>query len=160
MAQMAAKRDYYEVLGVSRNASEKEIAAAYRKLALKFHPDTNPNDETATEKFKEAAEAYDVLRDASKRSRYDQFGHAGVEGGPVFHDVGDIFEAFSDIFGGGIFGDLFGGPRRSRRRRKGADIHCDATLTLEEAARGVTKTVQFSRHRRCETCGGSGSRPG
>ncbi len=159
---MAAKRDYYEVLGVAREAGEKEIAAAYRKMAIKFHPDSNANDETATQKFKEASEAYEVLHDREKRSRYDQFGHAGVEGGAQFHDVGDIFEAFGDIFGGGVFGDIFGSSRRGggRRRRKGADVRCDATLTLEEAARGVTKTVRFTRRERCETCDGSGSRPG
>src|SRR5262245_44450860 len=133
MASMAGKRDYYEVLGIKRGASEKEIAGAYRKLAMKYHPDANPGDETATEKFKEAAEAYEVLSDADKRARYDQFGHQGVDGGaPHFTDVEDIFEAFGDIFSGGLFGDLFG-RRRGRRHRRGADIRSDVTLDLEEA---------------------------
>jgi len=159
---MAGKRDYYEVLGVARTASQKEIADAYRRLALKFHPDANPGDEGATEKFKEAAEAYEVLGDAQKRARYDQFGHAGVEGGaPHFTEVEDIFEAFGDIFSGGLFGDFFGGGRRrGRRSRRGADVRVDVTLNLEEAARGVRKTVEFPRSHRCESCHGSGSAPG
>ncbi|GIW94936.1 MAG: chaperone protein DnaJ [Pirellulaceae bacterium] len=157
---MAQKRDYYEVLGVSRNATEKEIAAAYRKLAVKYHPDANPDDPNATEKFKEAAEAYEVLRDPEKRARYDRYGHAGVEGNvPQFHTVEEIFEAFSDLFGGGLFGDLFTG-RRSRRPRRGQDVRADLELTLEEAARGCTKTVRIHRRERCNTCGGSGARPG
>jgi molecular chaperone DnaJ len=160
---MAAKRDYYEVLGVSRDASEKEIAAAYRKLAIRYHPDSHPGDEDATEKFKEAAEAYEILSDSEKRSIYDQYGHAGLESGgfsPHFTDVTDIFEAFGDMFG---FGDLFGGAfggRRRRRHRRGADVRCDVTLDLEEAARGVSRTVEFTRSKRCGKCGGSGSRPG
>ncbi len=163
---MTAKRDYYEVLGVDRGASQKVIAGAYRKLAIKYHPDSNPDDEQATEKFKEAAEAYEVLSDDEKRARYDRHGHAGVEGGRSFHDAGDIFEAFGDMLSGGIFGDIFGGSggggsgRRGRRRRKGADVRCDVTLTLEEAARGVAKTIKFSRRKKCDTCSGSGSRPG
>ena len=118
---MAAKRDFYEVLGVSKSASQDEIAKAYRKLALKFHPDSHPGDEDATKKFKEGAEAYEVLSDAQKRARFDQYGHAGLEGnGGGFRDVGDIFEAFGDVFGGTIFEDFFGGGRsggggRSRR---------------------------------------------
>lgn len=161
MVTMAEKRDYYEVLGVPRNATAKQIADAYRRLALKYHPDSNVGDEKAADKFKEAAEAYEVLRDPEKRARYDQYGHAGVEGGvPQFTDVEDIFEAFSDIFGGGMFGDFFGGRRRTRRARRGADVRVDVSLELEEAARGVTKTVEFSRSRRCDKCGGSGSRPG
>lgn len=157
---MTHKRDYYEVLGVSRNATEKEIAAAYRKLAVKYHPDSNPDDPQATEKFKEAAEAYEVLRDPEKRARYDRYGHAGVEGAaPQFHTVEDIFEAFSDIFGGGLFGDLFGG-RRSRRPRRGNDVRADLELTLEEAARGCEKTVRFARSELCEHCHGSGAEPG
>lgn len=159
---MATKRDYYEVLGVDRNATNKEIAAAYRKLALKYHPDANPNDETATERFKEAAEAYEVLSDPEKRARYDQYGHAGIEGGaPQFADVEDIFEAFGDIFSGGLFGELFGGGRRrSQRARRGADIRARVTLDLLEAARGTTKTVTFRRSHRCEKCHASGSMPG
>jgi len=162
MPTMAAKRDYYEVLGVSRNATEKEVAAAYRKLAIRYHPDSHPGDADATEKFKEAAEAYEVLSDSDKRALYDQYGHAGLEAGgaaPHFTDVGDIFEAFGDLFGfGGFFGG--GGGRRQHRQRRGADIRCDVTLELEEAAKGVSKTVEFSRSSRCETCQGTGSKPG
>jgi molecular chaperone DnaJ len=159
---MAQKRDYYEVLGVSRSASEKEIAAAYRKMAIKFHPDSNPGDETATEKFKEAAEAYEILSDGDKRRIYDQYGHAGLDAGgasPHFHDVGDIFEAFGDLFG---FGDMFGGGggRRRRRARRGSDVRCDVALDLEEAASGVSKSVEFDRSKQCNVCSGSGSRPG
>jgi molecular chaperone DnaJ len=156
---MASKRDYYEVLGVARTASGKEIASAYRKLAVRYHPDSNPGDDEAVAMFKEAAEAYEVLSDDSKRSRYDQFGHAGVGGGAGFQSTDDIFEAFGDLFGGGMFGDLFGrgGGRRSRR---GADVRADVRLTLEEAAKGVDRTIEFSRRTICETCSGSGSRPG
>src|SRR5262245_5941596 len=137
MATMpTAKRDYYEVLSVGRTATQKEIADAYRKLALQYHPDRNPNNEEAVVKFKEAAEAYEVLSDDSKRSRYDRYGHAGVEGMHHFTDVNDIFEAFGDILGGGLFGDLFGG-RRGRRPRKGEDVACELTIDLFEAARGV-----------------------
>ncbi|NUQ63130.1 MAG: molecular chaperone DnaJ [Pirellulales bacterium] len=158
---MAAKRDYYEVLGVGRDASSAQIAEAYRKLAMKHHPDRNPGDESAVEKFKEAAEAFEVLNHEEKRARYDRYGHAGLEGGaPQFHDVSDIFEAFSDIFGGGMFGDLFGAQRGRRRVRRGADIRCELTLDLLEAARGTTKTVQFQRHVACEQCHGSGAKPG
>jgi molecular chaperone DnaJ len=160
---MAVKRDYYEVLGVARSASEKEIAAAYRKLAIKFHPDSNPGDAEAADRFKEAAEAYEILNAAEKRARYDQFGHAGLDGfggGPQFESVEDIFEAFGDIFGGGIFGEMFGGGRGRRRVRRGADVRVDVTLDLEEAARGVTKEVQFARSRKCENCAGSGSKQG
>lgn len=157
---MAGKRDYYEVLGVQRNASDKDIASAYRKLAMKYHPDANPGDDAATEKFKEAAEAYEILSDPDKRSRYDQFGHQGVDGSaPHFTDVEDIFEAFGDIFSGGLFGDLFG-RRRGRRQRRGADIRCDVTLALEEAAHGVARSVEFMRSERCRTCEGAGSKPG
>lgn len=154
---MAAKRDYYEVLSVARDASQRDVANAYRKLAIKFHPDSNPGDEQAVERFKEAAEAYEVLSDADKRARYDQYGHAGVDGGaPHFQDVEDIFEAF-----GGLFGSLFGGGGgRSRRQRRGSDVRCDVTISLEEAARGVTKTVRFNRSEPCEKCHGSGSQPG
>ena len=158
MSATVAKRDYYEVLGVKREASEKEIAASYRKLAIQYHPDSNSGDPDAVLKFKEAAEAYEVLSDADKRARYDRFGHDAPEfaGGPHFTDVEDIFEAF-----GGIFGDLFGGGgRRGRRPRRGADIQVQVAIDLEEAAKGVSKPVEFSRHKACETCRGSGSRPG
>lgn len=157
---MASKRDYYEVLGVSKDASQKDIANSYRKLAMKFHPDANPGDQAATEKFKEAAEAYEVLSDAEKRARYDQFGHQGVDGSaPHFTDVEEIFEAFGDIFSGGLFGDLFG-RRRGKRQRRGADVRCDVSLDLEEAARGVTRAVEFMRSKRCATCQGTGAKPG
>jgi molecular chaperone DnaJ len=159
---MAAKRCYYEVLGVARSASEKEIAAAYRKLAIKYHPDSNAGDAEAAETFKEAAEAYEILSSAEKRTRYDQYGHAGLDGfggGHQFESVEEIFEAFGDIFGGGIFGELFGGGGR-RRVRRGADVRVDVTLDLEEAARGVKKDVQFRRSKQCDECNGSGSKPG
>jgi molecular chaperone DnaJ len=154
---MAAKRDYYEVLGVSRKAANGDIASAYRKLAVKYHPDKNPGDEEAIARFKEAAEAFEVLNDQRKRSLYDQYGHAGLEANmgsaPHFADVEDIFSAFGDLFG-----DLLGG-RQSRRPRKGRDVRCDVTLTLHEAALGATKTVVFHRQRRCTTCNGSGAAP-
>ena len=134
---------------------------AYRKKAIKFHPDSNPGDEDATQKFKQAAEAYEVLSDADKRARYDRYGHAGLAGSTTqFHDVEDILEAFGDMFGGGIFGDFFGGGRRGRRAHRGHDIRCEVTLDLEEAARGVDKTVEFERSRACAQCDGSGAAPG
>ena len=160
---MSAKRDYYEVLGVGRDASEKQLADAYRKLAIKYHPDKNPGDEEAIVKFKEAAEAFEVLSDSDKRARYDRYGHAGVESGPGgsphFTDVNDIFSAFGDIFGDSVFGDIFGG-RRGNRVRKGADVKCQVTLDLLEAARGVTKTIEYQRHETCSTCQGSGAKAG
>lgn len=157
-----AKRDYYEVLGVTRDADERVIAKAYRRLAVKFHPDSNPGDEDASRKFKESAEAYEVLSNQEKRARYDRFGHAGLEGnGSQFGSAEDIFAAFGELFGGGggMFGDMFGRGGGSRVR-KGADVRADLTLTLEEAASGVTKTVRLDRRVQCETCDGSGSRPG
>ena len=163
MPTMSVKRDYYEVLAVDRSASSQAIADAYRKLALKYHPDRNPNDEEAVARFKEAAEAFEVLSNAEKRARYDQYGHAGLEGGaPQFRDVGDIFEAFGDIFGDSLFGDLFGRGRRrgGRRVHKGADVHCEIVLELREAAYPATKTIRFERHERCGTCNGSGAKPG
>ncbi len=163
MVTMAGKRDYYEVLGIERGASEKSIADAYRKLALKYHPDRNPGDEEAIVRFKEAAEAFEVLSDQQKRARYDRHGHAGVDGpgggSPHFSDVSDIFQAFGDIFGEGAFGDLFGG-RRGARQAKGADVRCNVTLDLVEAARGVTKSIEFERHEACTLCSGSGAKPG
>lgn len=165
MATMAGKRDYYEVLGVAHSATDKEIAAAYRKLAIQYHPDKNPGDDEAVQKFKEAAEAFEVLSDSDKRGRYDRYGHAGVDGpsgGAHFTDVNDIFEAFGDIFGEGVFGDLFGGGRgrRGRRTRRGGDVRADVTLDLLEAARGATKKVRFERLEACGDCRGSGARPG
>jgi molecular chaperone DnaJ len=128
MATMSGKRDYYEVLGVERSANKDEIAAAYRKLALRYHPDRNPGDDEAVARFKEAAEAFEVLGNEEKRGRYDRFGHAGLEAGgaaPHFHDVSDIFDAFGDIFGEGVFGDMFGRRRGGRRGRRGGDVQCD-----------------------------------
>lgn len=155
-----AKSDYYEVLGVSRDSSQRDIAKAYRKLAVKFHPDSNPGDEEASASFKQAAEAYEVLSDADKRSRYDRFGHSGVDGAGQYGSAEDIFAAFGDLFGGGGggFGDLFGGG--GRRTRRGSDVRADLTLTLEEAAKGVDKTVSFQRRSTCMTCDGNGSKPG
>lgn len=155
------KRCYYEVLGVSRTASEAEIASAYRKLAVKYHPDANPGDDAAAEKFKEAAEAYEVLSDSEKRARYDRYGHEGVRGQAAqFHSVDDILDAFGDLFGGGMFDGFFGGRGSRRRPRRGADVRCDVELTLEEAARGVTKRVTFQRRSPCPECHGSGAAEG
>src|ERR1044072_2877639 len=135
---MAMQRDYYELLGVNRSATNGEISGAYRKLAVKYHPDKNPGDQEAIDRFKEAAEAFEVLNDAEKRARYDRYGHAGLNGqfgAHHFTDVEDIFSAFGDLFG-----DLFGGRTRNPRR-KGRDVRCDVTLTLKEAANGVTQTA-------------------
>ena len=161
MPTMAQKRDYYEVLGVARQATQKEIADSYRKLALQHHPDRNPNNQEAVVKFKEAAEAFEVLSDDDKRSRYDRYGHASVAGNVhQFNDANDIFEAFSEILGGGVFGDLFGGGRRSNRPHKGDDVACELKVDLFEAARGVVKTVEFYRHELCTECKGTGAKPG
>ena len=154
-----SKQDYYEVLGVSRSASKDEIAVAYRKLAMKYHPDRNPGNEEAIEQFKLCATAYEVLSNSDKRSLYDQYGHAGVEangGGAQFHDINDVFGAFGDLFGS----FFSGGGRRSRQPVQGNDVRCDLTIDLHEAARGVTKEISFRRHETCSTCGGSGSKPG
>jgi len=164
MSTMAGKRDYYEILGVSRTASEKEISEAYRKLALKYHPDRNPGDEEAVARFKEAAEAFEVLSKSDKRAQYDRYGHAGLAGSaPQFQDVSDIFDAFGDMFGEGLFGDFFGGGRRGRRARRvqrGADVQCEVLLELREAAKETTKTIEFERHAQCPTCHGTGAKPG
>jgi molecular chaperone DnaJ len=154
---MAGKRDYYEVLGVERQASEEEIKRAYRKLAMQHHPDRNPGDAEAELKFKEAAEAYDVLRDAEKRARYDRYGHAGLEGVgmPHFSDVESIFDMFGDLFG---LGDVFG--RRRRGPAPGQDLQIAVELDLLEASRGVSKTVTVERAERCGECGGNGARKG
>jgi molecular chaperone DnaJ len=160
MVTMAEKRCYYEVLGVERTSTTKVIAESYRKLAIKYHPDKNPGDEEAIARFKEAAEAFEVLGDEEKRARYDRYGHAGVNNGGGargFQDVNDIFAAFGDIFGESAFGDLFGGRRRAS---KGSDVRCDLTLDLLEAARGVTKTIEFQRHEACEECSGTGAKKG
>lgn len=148
-----SKRDYYEVLGVSKSADEKEIKKAYRKLAIKYHPDKNPDDKEAETKFKEAAEAYEVLSDAQKKARYDQFGHAGM-GGAAGGGAGgfgggmsmdDIFENFGDIFGGFGFGGGGGGRSRGGRRvNRGSNIRIKVALTLEEIAEGVEKKVKVT----------------
>ena len=145
-----SKRDYYEILGVSKSADAKEIKKAYRKLAIKYHPDKNPDNKASEEKFKEAAEAYDVLSSAEKRQKYDQFGHAGMGGhaGGGFGgmNMDDIFSQFGDIFGGGGFGG-FGGGGRSRGRRvlKGTNLRIRLTLSLEEIAEGVDKKIKVNR---------------
>jgi len=157
-----AKRDYYEVLGVNRNASETEIKKAYRRLAIQFHPDKNPGNKEAEEKFKELTEAYSVLSDSQKRANYDQFGHAGVSGNGGFSGGGFDFGGapFEDIFGD-IFGDLFGGgSRRGSRGQRGDDLRYNLTISFEEAAFGTEKKLQLPRSQTCETCHGSGARPG
>jgi len=164
-----SKRDYYEVLGVSKSADDTELKKAYRKLAMKYHPDRNKGDAQAERKFKEASEAYDVLRDPHKRQRYDQFGHSGINGGGFGSsdfgnaDFEDIFSRFSDIFGGDIFGgDPFGSGRsRSRGRRSagqtGSDMKLQVELTLEEIAEGVEKTLKVKKHVKCDGCNGTGA---
>lgn len=167
---MADKRDYYEVLGVDKNASEDEIKKAYRKLAKKYHPDLNPGDKEAEEKFKEANEAYEVLSDAEKKAKYDRFGHAGVDpnygaGGAGYggfngqgfdFDLGDIF---SNIFGGG-FGGFGGGSSNPNAPQRGSDTQTSVTISFEEAAKGCEREVQFSRIEVCDECHGSGAAPG
>lgn len=163
-----AKRDYYDILGVARDASADDIKRSYRKLAMKHHPDKNPGDEAAEKAFKEAAEAYSVLSDKDKRQRYDQFGHAGVDGagggGGGFSNVEDIFAAFGDMFGGGggggIFEQFFGGGGRRRGGRRGASLRVDLQLSLEEVATGARKTLEINRPEPCGTCDGSGAKPG
>lgn len=152
---MSDKRDYYEVLGVARGCDAAELKAAYRRLAMQFHPDRNPDDREAEGRFKEASEAYQVLSNAEHRARYDRFGHEGPQGGG-FGDMGDVFSAFSDIFG-----DMFGGARGGgRAQTRGADIETHLSITLLESAAGVTKEVKVRRRQPCETCGGSGAAPG
>ncbi|MFR9514547.1 MAG: molecular chaperone DnaJ [Rikenellaceae bacterium] len=167
---MAEKRDYYEVLGVSKSANADEIKKAYRKAAIKFHPDKNPDDKAAEEKFKEAAEAYDVLSDEQKRARYDQFGHAGM-GGAAGGGAGgyggfsgggfsmdDIFSQFGDIFGGHFGGG--GSSRGGQRANRGSDIRVRVKLTLEEVAEGVTKKLKISKMVGCDRCNGTGAKNG
>ncbi len=158
---MAGKRDLYDVLGVAKEASAEEIKKAYRKLAMQYHPDRNPGDAEAEAKFKEASEAYAVLSDADKRSRYDRYGHAGLEGmggGPQFTDIHSIFDLFGDIFGGG-FENLFGGGGR-RRPRGGQDLQLTLEIDLIDAAQGATKPVEFDRAEVCQECQGSCTRKG
>jgi molecular chaperone DnaJ len=160
-----SKRDYYEVLGVARTADEVVIKSAYRKLAMQYHPDRNPGDKAAEDKFKEAAEAYAILADGEKRSLYDRFGHAGVSsaaGGGGFDP--STFRGFEDLFGnlGDMFGlgDLFGGGGRRGGPQRGADLRYDLEITFEEAARGTETSIQIPRHETCDTCKGTGAAPG
>jgi molecular chaperone DnaJ len=162
-----AKRDYYEVLGVEKSADKDEIKKAYRKLAMKWHPDRNPDNKAAEEKFKEAAEAYEVLHDDEKRQRYDQFGHAGMGGQEVhFSNAEDIFSHFGDIFGGGggglgsIFGEFFGGGRGRAGPQPGASLRCELTVEFMGAAKGTSRTISLRRHKHCSECGGSGAAKG
>ncbi|NLT52140.1 MAG: molecular chaperone DnaJ [Ignavibacteria bacterium] len=167
-----SKRDYYEILGVGKEASKDDIKKAYRKLAMQFHPDRNPGNKEAEEKFKEAAEAYEVLSNDEKKAKYDKFGHSGLKGGQDFHgfnNANDIFSHFSDIFGGAfggssIFDDFFsGGGQQSRRtgRRSsgipGSDLKVTLKLTLEEIATGVTKKIKLKKYHTCSACKGSGA---
>ncbi|MBQ2239722.1 MAG: molecular chaperone DnaJ [Alistipes sp.] len=168
---MAEKRDYYEVLGVEKNADADTIKKAYRKAAIKYHPDKNPGDKDAEEKFKEAAEAYDVLSNEDKRARYDRFGHAGMNGpgggaggfggfgGAGGFSMDDIFEQFGDIFGG-TFGGFGGGRSRGGRQRvnRGSDVRITVRLTLKEIAEGVTKKLKLNKVIACEKCGGTGAK--
>lgn len=170
------KRDYYEILGVEKNASKEELKKAYRKLAMQYHPDRNQGNKEAEDKFKEAAEAYEILSNDDKRAKYDKFGHSGIKGGQDFQGFGnanDIFSHFSDIFGsnfsgggggGSIFDDFFGGGSSQQRRRQrqtgtpGADLKITLKLTLEEIAKGTTKKVKIKKYNKCETCGGTGAK--
>jgi molecular chaperone DnaJ len=166
-----SKRDYYEVLGVSKTASTDEIKKAYRKVAMQFHPDRNPGDKAAEEKFKETAEAYEILSDADKKAQYDRYGHAGVSGagrggfggGSGGMNMDDIFSQFGDIFGEDVFGNFFGGNQRrsgGQRNRgvRGSNLRVKLKLTYEEIAKGVTKNIKVKKYVACTTCGGSGAK--
>ncbi len=166
---MAKKRDYYQVLGVERNASPEDIKKAYRKLAMQYHPDRNPGDKAAEEKFKEAAEAYEVLHDENKRQRYDMHGHEGLsgmggEGAPNFSSFDDIFTHFADIFGNGgggsIFESVFGGGGFNQNVRAGASLKCRVNITFEESASGTVKTIELRRNEICSACRGTGAAAG
>jgi molecular chaperone DnaJ len=162
------KRDYYEVLGVGKNSSADEIKKSYRKVAMQFHPDRNPGDKSAEEKFKEAAEAYEVLSDADKRAQYDRYGHAGLNnngrGGFGGMNTEDIFSQFGDIFGEDIFGSFFGGGGRSRsgggrsRGVRGSNLRVKIKLNYEEIAKGVSKNIKVKKYVTCATCSGSGAK--
>ena len=159
-----SKRDYYEVLGVGRDATEAQLKSAYRKLAVKYHPDKNPGNAQAEERFKEAAEAYAVLCDPNKRAAYDRYGHAGVSGvgaggfdPSTFAGFEDIFGSLGDLFG---FGDMFGGRRRRGGPQRGADLRYDLEISFEESYTGAETTIQIPREETCETCKGSGAAPG
>ncbi len=163
-----SKRDYYEVLGVAKGASAEDIKKSYRKVAMQFHPDRNPGDKVAEEKFKEAAEAYEVLSDADKRAQYDRYGHAGMAGngrggfGGQNMNMDDIFSQFGDIFGDDIFGNLFGGGRRGgggpgrSRGVRGSNLRVKIKLNYAEIAKGVTKNIQVQKYVSCTYCRGSG----
>lgn len=163
-----SKRDYYEILGVSKTATADEIKKAYRKVAMKYHPDKNPGDKEAEEKFKEAAEAYEVLSDANKRQQYDRFGHAGMRGNVGGGGAGgmrmeDIFSNFGDVFGEDIFGSFFGGGARGgggqqRRGSRGSNLRIKLKLTYAEIANGVSKKIKVKKYVVCNTCAGSGAR--
>lgn len=167
---MADKRDFYEILGVSKSASAEEIKKAYRKVAMQFHPDRNPGDKAAEEKFKEAAEAYEVLSDDNKKAQYDRYGHAafsqgrGGGGHPGGMDMNDIFSQFGDIFGGGGggFSDFFGGGRSSSQGRgrgtRGSNLRVKLKMNFEEIAKGAQKTIKVKKYVGCNTCGGSGAK--
>ena len=152
-----SKRDYYEILGVSRDSSASELKKAFKKKAMKYHPDRNPDNPDAAQKFKDAAEAYDILSDPQKKSAYDQFGHSGVEGmggGPNFNDVN-----INDIFGD-IFGDVFGTRSQSRRQRRGSDLQYNLELSLKDAVLGTQKKIKIPSHRECNDCNGNGAAKG
>ena len=162
-----SKRDYYEILGVGKGAATDDIKKAYRKVAMQYHPDRNPGDKAAEEKFKEAAEAYEVLSDTDKKSQYDRFGHAGVSGNGRGHhgpNMEDIFSNFGDIFGEDVFGSFFGGGRRGggggQRARgvRGSNLRIKLKLTYEEIAKGVTKNIKVKKYVGCNTCSGSGAK--
>jgi molecular chaperone DnaJ len=161
------KRDYYEILEITKTASADEIKKSYRKVAMKFHPDRNPGDKAAEEKFKEAAEAYEVLSDADKRSKYDRYGHAGVSGGRGGFNGGgmnmdDIFSQFGDVFGDDLFGSFFGGRRGGGQSRtqgtRGSNLRIKIKLTYEEIAKGVNKNIKVKKYVSCSTCHGSGAK--
>jgi molecular chaperone DnaJ len=170
---MAAKRDFYEILGVAKSASAEEIKKAYRKVAMQFHPDRNPGNAEAEEKFKEAAEAYEILSDTDKKSKYDRFGHAafgpGTQGGGAYGgrmNTEDIFSQFGDIFGDDVFGNFFGGGGGGRRStgggrargQRGSNLRIKMKLTYEEIAKGVTKNVKVKKYVLCATCNGNGAK--
>ena len=166
---MAEKRDYYEVLGIDRNASASEIKKAYRKLAKKYHPDTNPGDKEAEAKFKEVTEAYEILSDSEKKAQYDQYGHAAFEQGAGgfngggfggFDFGGDMGDIFGDIFGGMFGGGSRGGARQANRPTQGAHIRARIHVTFEEAVFGTSKKIEITLKDECTTCHGTGAKPG
>ena len=162
-----SKRDYYEILEITKSAGADEIKKAYRKMAIKFHPDKNPGDKAAEEKFKEAAEAYEILSNPEKKQRYDQYGHAGLGGNAGFGGGGfggmnmdDIFSQFGDIFGGHFGGGGFGGGRGGRRVNRGSNLRVKVKMTLDEVANGVEKKIKVNKYIACKTCSGSGAKNG